>query len=77
MVGFPASRPGWKIMVMTGHNSTQPTELFLWKGKGEAQHLILHNGYLRVHPSQSQKIHRALKMAVLDLSEKIGLLIGE
>ena len=43
VVGLPAARPGLKTMVMTGHNSTQPTELFLWKGKGEAQRLTHNN----------------------------------
>lgn len=56
VVSLPASRPGVKAMVMTGHNSTMPTELFLWKGKGEASRLTHHNSYLEGVDLATQKV---------------------
>ncbi len=56
VVGLPASRPGLKTMVMTGHNSTQPTELFLWNGKGDAKRLTHHNSGLADVDLAEQKV---------------------
>ncbi len=56
VVGLPASRPGLNTMVMKGHDSTHPSELFLWKGKGEAKRLTHHNDFLADVDLGQQKV---------------------
>ncbi len=56
VVGLPASRPGLKTMVMTGHHQSHPTELYLWKGKGEAKRLTYHNSVLDEVELAEQKV---------------------
>ena len=46
VIGAPASRPGVKTMVMVGHNSTTPRELYAWDGQGSGKRLTRHNPFL-------------------------------
>jgi len=56
VVSLPASRSGLKTMVMAGHNSTHPSELFLWKGKGDAKRMTHHNANFDSSDLATQKV---------------------
>jgi len=58
IVGMPASRPGTKSMVMVGHDSMTPRELFAWNGKGKATRLTHHNAGLADIELAEQRIVR-------------------
>ena len=71
VVGMPATRPGLKTMVMKGHHSSLPAELFLWNGKGEAKRLTHHNAFLEGVDLAEQQV---VKWSARDGLEIEGLL---
>jgi len=76
VVGMPASRPGLKTMVMKGHNSTQPAELYLWKGKAEARRLTHHNSNLENIDLAEQKVVKWVARDGLEIEGILQLPVG-
>ncbi|MCP4290324.1 MAG: S9 family peptidase [bacterium] len=56
VVGMPSFRPGVKNMVMIGHHSSQPSELYLWNGKNDPRRLTFHNNFLAEADLAEQKV---------------------
>ncbi len=72
VVGMAATRPGQKKMLVIGHNSTTPRELYVIEGAGDPKRLTFHNDFLKDVPLGEQKV---IRYAARDGLEIEGILM--